>query len=76
MTKRDQNETENVAKPASKQARDLPTRPLIERLQKIRDMLLSDECPNCKSMAEELRVKRRTILRDIEFLRAIRRRLL
>jgi len=58
-----------AAKPSKKVDRQIHTRPLVARLQRIREMILGGDCPNCRVMADELEVSVRTILRDIDFLR-------
>ena len=67
--KRNVGKGTKVTKPPKKADRQIHTRPLVARLQRIRDMILGGDCPNCRVMADELEVSVRTILRDIDFLR-------
>ena len=45
------------------------SRPPIERMMKLHGLLVSDRFPNARTMAAELEVSSKTILRDLEFMR-------
>ncbi len=51
-------------------AESLPqSRPPMERMMKLHGLLAAGRFPNARSLAEELEVSQKTILRDIEFMR-------
>lgn len=59
-----------ASKPAKPGPRSAPSsRPPIERMLFIHEELRSERMPNCTSLAKRLEVSRKTILRDIEFMR-------
>ncbi|MGV3533076.1 MAG: helix-turn-helix transcriptional regulator [Chthoniobacteraceae bacterium] len=45
------------------------SRPPMERIMRLHQRINSGRFPNCRSLAEELEVSTRTILRDLEFMR-------
>jgi len=45
------------------------TRPPLERMKKICDLVQAGTCPNCSTLAKRLEVSRITIKRDIRFMR-------
>ncbi|SVD23859.1 uncharacterized protein METZ01_LOCUS376713, partial [marine metagenome] len=47
----------------------LRARPALERIMRIHRAVLNGECPTASAMARELEVDRRTITRDITFMR-------
>jgi predicted DNA-binding transcriptional regulator YafY len=47
----------------------LTTRPPIERMMKIHRLLQEKALPNCTSIAVDLEISTRTVLRDLEFMR-------
>ena len=49
----------------------LATRPPIERIQAIDHAVSRRAWPNCRTLARDLEVTRRTILRDIDFMRRL-----
>lgn len=58
-----------ATKPVTKATKQIHTRPLVLRLQGIREMILEGNYPNCRTIATKLEVSVRTVLRDIDFLR-------
>lgn len=45
------------------------TRPPIERMLRIHQAVADEQYPNCRSLAVELEVSAKTVMRDIEFMR-------
>lgn len=62
-----------MATPRSKAGKPAPasrfSRPPLERMHSIHQMLMRKEYPNCNSIAEKHEVSTKTILRDITFMR-------
>jgi predicted DNA-binding transcriptional regulator YafY len=47
----------------------LSARPPLERMSRLHDLIQSETYPNCTLMAEKLEVSRKTIQRDLDFMR-------
>jgi predicted DNA-binding transcriptional regulator YafY len=48
---------------------DRSARPPLERMSRLHDLIQSQTYPNCTLLAEELEVSRKTIQRDLDFMR-------
>lgn len=55
--------------PPLKKAPEALTRPPMERMWRIHQVLSGDSYPNCSGLSRELEVSAKTVLRDLEFMR-------